>query len=62
MDRLEIANHIKKRLDNISIEKLVNDYRSSGPINHLIIDNFLPLELAILLCRKFPPRIPTQYA
>lgn len=55
MDRIVIANHIKEKINDMGIEKLENDYRSSGPIKYLIIDDFLPVELASLLCDKFPP-------
>ena len=55
MDRVEIANHIRDRIQNIGIEKLKNSYECSGPINHLIIDDLLPADLASNLCRKFPP-------
>ena len=55
MDRTEIARLIKIKLEQIGIEKLKENYLCSGPINHLIIDNLLPSELAHQLCEKFPP-------
>ncbi len=54
MHRTEIAQLIQNKIENIGIEKLKSDYLSSGSINHLVIDNLLPAELAALLCEKFP--------
>ena len=55
MDRTEIARLIKTRLEQIGIEQLKEDYQQSGPINHIIIDNLLPSDVAHQLCEKFPP-------
>jgi len=55
MNRTQIANHIKEKIEGIGIEKLKNNYESSGSISHLIIDDLLPAELALSLCNAFPP-------
>ena len=55
MERTGIARLIKTRLEQIGITKLKEDYLCSGPINHVIVDNLLPSELAHQLCERFPP-------
>jgi len=54
MYRTDIARLIQNRIENIGVEKLRVDYLSSGSINHIVIDDLLPAELAALLCEKFP--------
>ena len=55
MDRRGISEHIKEKIQSIGVESLHQDYQSSGSINHLIIDDLLPVEIAKQLCEKFPP-------
>ncbi len=54
MDRIEISNLIVKRLNDLNINSLIDKYKHSGPINHLVIDNLLPYELASELSGNFP--------
>ena len=54
MNKREISELIKKRLNKIGINFLRNKYEQSGSINHLIIDNLLPNEIAAQLNFDFP--------
>ena len=56
MNRKEIASLIVKRIEEISIKKLQNQYRNSSKINHIIIDDLLPLEIALKLDNHFPEK------
>lgn len=55
MDRVEIAKLILSRLQNIEYKYLKQKYKESGTINHLVIDNLLPHDLACKLSISFPP-------
>ncbi len=54
MNRQEISELIKQRLNQVGISFLRNKYEKSGSINHLIIDNLLPNEIASQLNFDFP--------
>ena len=54
MDRQEISELIKKRLDEIGINFLKKKYENSSSINYLIIDHLLPNEIASKLHFDFP--------
>ncbi len=56
MYRKEIASLIVKRIEEISIEKLQDEYSNSSKINHIIIDDLLPLEIASKLDNYFPDK------
>jgi Rps23 Pro-64 3,4-dihydroxylase Tpa1-like proline 4-hydroxylase len=45
---------IKTILESIKIEEIREEFLNSGPFNHLIIDNFLPLPLAEKIASEFP--------
>lgn len=55
MDRTQITEYIRKRIESIGIRKLRDEYQTSGPINHLIIDGLLPSKISETLFIKFPP-------
>ena len=55
MNRDEIAKLIISSLKNIEYENLKQRYKDSSTINHLVIDNLLPLNLALELSSSFPP-------
>ena len=54
MNKIEISELIKNRLTEIGINFLRKKYEHSGSINHLIIDNLLPNEVASKLNFHFP--------
>ena len=54
MKRGEIAKLILSRLKNIEYKCLKQKYKDSGTINHLIIDDLLPNNLALELSNAFP--------
>ena len=56
MNRTEIASLIIKRIEEISIKNLQKEYRDSSKINHIIIDDLLPLEIASKLDNYFPDK------
>ena len=56
MNRKEIASLIVKRFEEISIKKLQDEYRDSSKINHIIIDDLLPLEISSNLDNYFPEK------
>lgn len=53
MDRTQIADHIVGRLEQEQA-RLLQDWASSGPVNHAVIDDLLPVELAWSIRNKFP--------
>ena len=55
MQRDLISGLIVEKLTSLGVEKLASHYLGSGPINHLVIDDLLPAELATHLCESFPP-------
>ena len=54
MNKREISELIEKRLNEIGINFLRKKYEQSGPINHIIIDNLLPNDVASRLNFDFP--------
>tara|TARA_A100001388_G_C28657433_1_gene445085 strand:- start:82 stop:918 length:837 start_codon:yes stop_codon:yes gene_type:complete len=54
MNRKEIAELILLKINNETISKLKNKYKSSSSINYLIIDDLLPKNLASQLNSNFP--------
>ena len=54
MNRKEIAELILLKIKNETISKLKNKYKTSSSINHLIIDDLLPKNLASQLNSNFP--------
>ena len=46
MNKREISELVEKRLNEIGINFLREKYEQSGLINHIIIDNLLPIEVA----------------
>ena len=56
MNRKEIASLIIKKIEEISIEQLQNKYRDSSKINHIVIDDLLPSEIALKLDNHFPEK------
>ena len=54
MNKKEISEHIENRLNEIGINFLREKYEQSGLINHIIIDNLLPNEVASKLNFDFP--------
>ncbi|KGF96922.1 hypothetical protein EU96_1561 [Prochlorococcus marinus str. MIT 9302] len=56
MNRKEIASLIVKRIEEISIKQLQNQYRDSSKINHIVIDDLLPSEIALKLDDHFPEK------
>lgn len=55
-DSCSIANFILERLKGIGLSSLAHDYNHSGPINHLVIDNLLPQDLALEIANDFPDK------
>lgn len=55
MNREEISKFILSKFKNITFEYLGNQYAESGPINHIVIDELLPQEIALNLNDIFPP-------
>ena len=55
MKRGEIAKLILSKLKNVEYEYLKQKYKDSGTINHLVIDDLLPNNLALELSSAFPP-------
>ena len=56
MHRDEIANLIVRRLEIEKIGNLKKKYENSSKINHLIIENLLPNEIAYKLDSEFPEK------
>lgn len=56
IDSLSISRLIIERLNSIGISTLKHDYLHSGPVNHLIIDNLLPNDLALRIANDFPDK------
>ena len=54
MNKREISELIIERLNEIGINSLREKYEQSGLINHIIIDNLLPIEVASRLNFDFP--------
>ena len=54
MNKREISELVEKRLNKIGINFLREKYEQSGLINHIIIDNLLPIEVASRLNFDFP--------
>ena len=54
MNRVDISELILLKLSNITFEYLKNRYANSGPINHIVIDELLPKEIALKLNDIFP--------
>ena len=54
MNRQEISKLIKQRINDIGINFLKKKYEKSGSINHLVIDDLLPSEIASQLNDDFP--------
>ena len=52
MNRYEISKHIIKRLNEIGINNLKKKYDHSSAINYLVIEDLLPIEIAIELSEK----------
>lgn len=53
MNRQQIADHIVARLEPMA-EGLAKQWAASGPINHAVVDDLLPPELARSIRGKFP--------
>lgn len=53
MNRLKIADHIVARLEPMA-DDLAKKWATSGPVNHAVIDDLLPVELAQSIRNKFP--------
>ena len=54
MNRFDISKLILSKFKNITFEYLKNQYAESGPINHIVIDELLPREIALKLNDLFP--------
>jgi len=54
MNRVDISKLIISKLKNVTFEFLKNQYEESGPINHIVIDELLPQEIALELNDIFP--------
>ena len=54
MNRVDISKLIISKFKNINLESLKNEYAQSGPINHIIVDELLPQEIALKLNDIFP--------
>ena len=54
MNRQEISKLIKQRINVIGINFLTKKYQNSGLINHLVIDDLLPSEIASQFNDDFP--------
>ena len=61
MNRVDISELILKRLHEIKINILKKKYENSGLINHLIIDDLLPKEIASKLSFEFPKEKELNY-
>lgn len=53
MNRTKIADHIVSRLEQ-ERDRLRTDWAGSGPVNHAVVDDLLPVELAWSIRNKFP--------
>ena len=54
MNRQDISKLIKRKINDIGINFLKKKYEKSGSINHLVIDDLLPSEIASQLNDEFP--------
>lgn len=54
MEKKFFATLINQRLQQLGIEKLAADYSNSGKINHIVIDDLLPAQIAEELFLNFP--------
>tara|TARA_A100001011_G_C14316605_1_gene848268 strand:+ start:4644 stop:5471 length:828 start_codon:yes stop_codon:yes gene_type:complete len=61
MNRKDIAQLIVKRLTELKINQLKKKYENSGLINHLVIDDLLPKEIASKLSLDFPKEKDLNY-
>lgn len=61
MDRVDFSGLICKRLHEENIGQLQKRYAESGKINHFIIDNLLPKEIAEKLDGYFPTEDKLNY-
>ncbi len=61
MNRKNISKLIIKRIKEIKINILKNKYDNSGNINHLVIDDLLPNEIASKLSLDFPKEKDLNY-
>lgn len=53
MNREQIADHVVARLESLASD-LATQWAGSGPVNHTVIDDLLPVELAWSIRNKFP--------
>ena len=54
MNRDEIADLIVQRLKKEKLIKLKEKYKNNHPLNYLIVEDLLPIEVACELDRQFP--------
>ena len=54
MNRTKIANLILSRLKFLDFDYLKDKYKKSSSINYLVIDDLLPIELALEINDAFP--------
>ncbi len=53
MNRIQIADSIMHRLELLH-DDMQNQWQSSGPINHMVVDDLLPDDVACLIRAAFP--------
>lgn len=53
MNRKELADYILKSLSN-NKDAIIKQWQTSGPIHHFVVDNVLPIEIAINIRNAFP--------
>lgn len=61
MNRKDISELITKRLSEINVNLLKKKYENSGLINHLVVDDLLPKEIASKLSLIFPKEKELKY-
>ena len=56
MNRKEFAKLIINRLNDQNIDDLQKNFKKTSPINHIVIENLLPTEIAAKLDSSFPEK------
>ena len=54
MDSCDLSKLILDKLASLGLARLKSQYFSSGPINHLVIDDLFPVHIALRIASDFP--------
>ena len=54
IDSCELSKLILDKLTSLGLARLKSQYFSSGPINHLVIDDLFPVHIALRIASDFP--------